>query len=106
MVMNKLLLTGFVVSLLSACVAVPVPSENQPKWCNVPSQKMTLAIVDVAEATNSFRDVGGYLFSPILIPVTAIVSGSYVAANNLYHLGQKHYQCQPDKGGAITPKQQ
>ncbi len=100
--MKKLLPTCLVVSLLSACVTVPVPSDDQPKWCEVSSQKLTLTIVDVAEATNSFRDVGGYIISPILIPVTAIVSGSYVLANNLYHLGQKHYQCQ--KGHSTKPK--
>jgi len=78
---------------MSGCITVPVIVDTHTHQCKISTDMKTLRVVDVAEETNSYYSVSGFLLSPILIPTTAIVSGAYVLVNNVYHLGEERFNC-------------
>jgi hypothetical protein len=51
--------------------------------CELSSDKKVLKIVDVAKATNTFCSISGVVLSPILIPLSGVLSGSYTLVNNI-----------------------
>ena len=77
----------------SGCISVPVTMASHIHKCQISGDMKTLKIVNVAKETNSYYSVSGVLLSPILIPTTAILSGTYVLVNNIYHLGEERYKC-------------
>ncbi len=91
--MLKNTLTLFLLLSLSACITVPVNDNSEQTTCLLSSDKKTLKIVDVAKETNSYYSVAGLVLSPILVPTSAIISGSYVVVNNIYNFGEKKVKC-------------
>ena len=79
--------------ILSSCVVVPTKQTFQETRCEISSDKKTLRVFNVAKETNSYYSLGGLMATPILIPTTAILSGTYVAVNNIYHYGQEQIVC-------------
>ncbi|TPH14052.1 hypothetical protein [Litorilituus lipolyticus] len=91
--MQKLLPSLFTLLCLFSCVAIPVKDESHVNRCELSTDMKTLKIVDVAKETNSYYSVWDYVLSPILVPTTAIISGTYVLVNNTYHLGEEQIKC-------------
>ncbi len=81
------------VTVISSCVAVPVTDASYVGRCGVSPDQNTLKIIDVAKATNSYYSISGYLLTPILLPASVIISGSYVITNNVYYYGKNVVQC-------------
>ena len=81
----------FVFSLCSliACVVLPVTDESRVNKCEISSDRKTLKVVNAFKDTNTYYSISGVL----LIPITGVVSGTYVAINNIYHLGEEKLVC-------------
>ncbi|MBE9489639.1 MAG: hypothetical protein IMY67_05045 [Bacteroidetes bacterium] len=91
-------ITGLLIILsVSSCIAVPINDNKYINRCSISSDRKTLKIIDVAKETNSYYSVSGLLLTPILVPATAIISGSYVLVNNIYHLGNESIECEKNK---------
>ena len=90
---GMLILFITLLSIISGCVVSPASDINYVGRCGVTPDHKTLRIVDVAKATNSYYSISGYLLTPILLPVTAIISGAYVLTNNVYYEGKNIIQC-------------
>jgi hypothetical protein len=91
--MSKFVLLSLVSISLVGCVTVPVPSKIQTARCEISTDRLTLKVVDLAEATDSYYTLEGLLASPILVPTTAILSGAYVLGHNTYHVGEERIVC-------------
>ena len=78
---------------ISGCISVPVNDDRYINKCSISSDRKILRIIDVAKETNSYYSISGIILTPILIPTTAIISGTYVLVNNAYHLGEEKLQC-------------
>jgi hypothetical protein len=74
---------------LSGCIVVPDKDKTHTNKCEISSDKKTLRIVDVAKGTNSYYSIESFW----LLPLTGVVSGTYVAVNNIYHLGEETIVC-------------
>ncbi|WP_372771013.1 hypothetical protein [Pseudoalteromonas sp.] len=83
--------------LLSACVVFPVTDKEATRIakvrCELSSDKKILKVVDVAKETNSFYSVSGIVLSPIILPVSGLLSGSYTLVNNIYFYGEQKIKC-------------
>lgn len=79
--------------LLSACVVFPVTDKEATRiakvCCELYSDKKILKVVNVAKETNSFYSVSGIVLSPIILPVSGLLSGSYTLVNNIYFYGEQ-----------------
>ncbi|WP_286049800.1 hypothetical protein [Rheinheimera sp. KL1] len=67
-------------------------TEKAPTYvnkCEISCDRKTLKVIDASKDTNSYYSVSGL----ILFPVSGIVSGAYVAINNIYHLGEETIVC-------------
>ncbi|WP_139302529.1 hypothetical protein [Thalassotalea sp. PP2-459] len=53
----------------------------------------TLKVVNLMEGDTSFYAWNDEFFSIISMPTSAVVSGVYVAVNNVYHAGEKTIKC-------------
>ncbi|GAA6168416.1 hypothetical protein [Sessilibacter corallicola] len=89
--------------LLSGCIVVPEPVSTSRERCEISSDRKTLRIVDLADETNSYYTIESYLLTPITVLTTGIVSGAYVAVNNIYYLGEKKIVC--DIGKPKNPEE-
>jgi hypothetical protein len=76
--------------LLSGCIVVPKKDSTHPNKCEISSDRKTLKVIDLAKETNSYYSVSGIF----LFPVTGVISGTFVAVNNIYHLGEETIVCQ------------
>jgi len=79
--------------IIISCVAVPVTDVSYVGRCGVSPNQKTLKIIDVAKATHSYYSISGYLLTPILLPTSVVISGSYVLTNNAYYYGKDIVQC-------------
>ena len=95
--MLKQLITLSISLTLCACVVLPVKDKEHVARCELSIDRKTLKVVNVAEETNSYYSIEGYMLSPILIPTSFILSASYVLVNNIYHHGQQKIHCVSDK---------
>lgn len=86
----RLYIALFVTLLLSSCIVVPGKDKSHINKCEISSDKKTLKVIDIAKGTNSYYSVSG-LF---LFPLSAAVSGTYVAVNNVYHFGEETIVCE------------
>ena len=93
----KLALLVMTFVILNGCITVPVKSSEQNKVCELSSDKKTLKVIDVAKETNTFYNVSGIILSPILVPTSAIISGTFVLINNIYHYGEEKIVCETPK---------
>ena len=90
----KIFAAIMLIIFLTGCITVPVNDRSQSKQCYLSSDKKTLKIIDFNEENTGFYySVSGLLLSPILVPTTALISGSYVLVNNIYHLGEEKIKC-------------
>ena len=55
----------------------------------VSCQVKTLKVINGFEDTNTFYSISGL----VLLPISGVVSGTYVAINNVYHLGEETLVC-------------
>ena len=78
---------------VSACVVVPTRDKQAFNQCSISSDKQTLKLVNVAEETETYYSITGIILTPIIIPTSAIVSGTYVLVNNAYNLGEETIIC-------------
>lgn len=76
--------------LLSGCILVPGKDKSHTNKCEISSDRKTLKVMDLAKGTNSYYSISG-LF---LFPLSAAVSGTYVAVNNIYHFGEETIVCE------------
>lgn len=75
--------------LISGCVVVPTDDLSSVNKCEISSDRKTLKIINGFEDTNTYYSISGIL----LIPITGVVSGAYVAINNIYHIGEETIVC-------------
>jgi hypothetical protein len=87
--MNYGLLVFIVAAILSGCMVVPQNDVAKVNRCEISSDRKTLKVINGFEDTNTFYSISGL----VLLPVTGIVSGTYVAVNNIYHLGEERLVC-------------
>ncbi|MDR6983693.1 hypothetical protein J2X32_002329 [Rheinheimera pacifica] len=79
--------------LLSGCVMVPQDDLTKVNRCEISSDRKTLKVVNGFEDTNTFYSISGL----VLLPISGVLSGTYVAVNNIYHLGEERFVCGPEK---------
>ena len=91
--MNNATLTLLASLVLSGCIAVPVPAKNYESRCEISTDRLTLRVIDVAEETDSYYSIEGYILTPILVPTTALILGAFVLVNNIYNLGEEKIVC-------------
>ena len=87
--MKSLVFLILSIPLLSACIVVPDTDTAKVNKCEISSDRKTLKVVNGFEDTNTFYSISGLL----LIPISGVVSGTYVAINNVYHLGEETLVC-------------
>jgi len=86
----KYILSGLLFSfLLTSCVVVPSKDSSSQNKCEISSDKKTLKVIDLAKGTNTYYSISGIF----LLPISGIISGTYVAVNNVYHLGEESIVC-------------
>ena len=78
----------------SGCITVPETDRNYVGKCGVTIDHKVLRIADVSKESNSYYSIGGILLTPILIPLTALISGTYVVINNAYYSAEEILNCQ------------
>lgn len=85
------LLALFILSvpLLSACIVVPQTDTAKVNKCEISSDRKTLKVINGFEDTNTFYSISGL----VLLPISGVVSGTFVAINNVYHLGEETLVC-------------
>lgn len=74
---------------ITACVVVPTTDLSSVNKCEISTGRKTLRIINGFEDTNTYYSISGL----ILIPVTGVVSGTYVVINNIYHMGEEAIIC-------------
>ena len=79
--------------LLSSCMVVPTIDHSYFNRCEISSDRKTLKVIDVAKGSNSYYSISGL----IVYPISGIVSGIYVAVNNVYHYGEEKIVCRSEK---------
>ena len=80
------------ISLLSACIVVPETDTAKVNKCEISSDRKTLKVINGFEDTNTFYSISGL----VLLPISGVVSGAYVAINNVYHLGEETLVCRSE----------
>ncbi len=75
--------------ILAGCVVVQTKDLSVVNKCEISSDRKTLKIINGFDDTNTFYSISGLL----LVPITGVVSGAYVAINNIYHLGEEKIVC-------------
>ncbi len=85
-------LLAALLALSGGCAVVPYPNELYASPCPTTSQRQTLRMVNVLEESRT-DGLGLWLASPVVVPVTAVVSGVYVAANNTYNAAEERLKC-------------
>jgi hypothetical protein len=91
-IINKHVLV-LIVALLSSCIVVPQSAEPQDFQCALSTDKKTLKVINLNDGDANFYAWQDEIFSFITIPSSAIISGVYVAVNNVYHIGEKQIKC-------------
>lgn len=79
--------------LLSSCMVVPTIDYSYANRCEISSDRKTLRVIDAAKGSNSYYSISGL----IVYPISGIVSGIYVAVNNVYHYGEEKIVCRSEK---------
>lgn len=73
----------------TSCIVAPQNVPKKTLHCEISSDQKTLRIIDLTKETHFYYSISG----AILLPITGIVSGTYVAINNIYHLGEETIVC-------------
>ncbi|MFD2167536.1 hypothetical protein ACFSJY_14900 [Thalassotalea euphylliae] len=91
--MHKFLMVLVASLLLQACVFVPERAAQPKNACGLSTELKTLKVVNLMDGDASFYDWQGEMISPLTLPLSAVISGTYVAVNNVYFLGEKQIRC-------------
>ena len=91
--MNRSILTLLLISALSACVVLPEKSHKQVYQCSLSTDKKVLKLVNLTDGNVNFYRWSDEAFAIISVPTSAIISGTYVLVNNVYHIGEKLIKC-------------
>ena len=76
---------------LGGCIVVPEKNVYHTNRCEISSDRLTLRVVDLTKKTNSYRY---YIIDGAwLVPLTGVVSGTFVAVSNIYNLFEKIIVC-------------
>jgi hypothetical protein len=87
--MKNLAAVIFLPFLLAGCIVAPTKDSSRQNRCEISSDRKTLKVIDLAKETNSYYSISGM----VLLPITGVVSGTFVAVNNVYHLGEEAIVC-------------
>jgi len=80
----------FCLLFATGCVAViPITDKTYVAKCEISIDRKTLKVIDLAKETYSYYSIGGLL----LMPISRIVSGTYVAINNTYYSAKEKIVC-------------
>ena len=93
---NKIAILILLLSCTS-CVVLPVNVDSQSYQCGLSTDKKTLKVVNLNDGGTAFYEWQDELFAIISIPTSAIISGTYVLVNNIYHIGEKQIKCDKTK---------
>ena len=94
--MRQRIVSIFIVISFSSCATIPTKVKGHVNKCEISSDKKTLKIIDVAKETHTYYSLSGLILTPIIIPTTTIVSGSYILVNNIYNLAEEKIVCGED----------
>lgn len=75
------------------CVVVPEKDYSQEYECGLSTEMKTLRLVNLTDGSTSFYEWNDEMLAPLTVPVSAVISASYVLVNNVYHLGEKQIKC-------------
>ncbi|MBE1298839.1 MAG: hypothetical protein GJ680_02865 [Alteromonadaceae bacterium] len=81
-------------TILSGCIVVPQTDSTKVNRCEISSDRKTLKVINGFDDANTYYSVSGL----VLVPISGIISGTYVAINNIYHLGEEHIICGSQTG--------
>lgn len=83
----------------TGCVVIPVKSDSetdpQNYQCELSTDMKVLKLVNLTDGDTSFYEWNDEFFAIISVPTSAIISGSYVLVNNIYHVGERKIKCAP-----------
>ena len=80
--------------LLSSCAVIPVTEYKYVEKCGITHDKNTLKLIDVAKETHTYYSVGGLMISPLIVPVSTVLSATYIATNEIYYFGKQLVICE------------
>lgn len=78
---------------LISCIVAPKTTHQKSVTCELSTDRKTLRVVNLAKQTNSYYSLEGLIATPIIYPATALVSGAYAAAYNVYSLSKEQINC-------------
>ncbi|OUS24467.1 hypothetical protein A9Q98_13705 [Thalassotalea sp. 42_200_T64] len=78
---------------LSGCLVVPETDQSQEYQCALSTDKKVLKLVNLTEGDTSFYEWNDEMLAIITVPTSAIISGTYVLVNNVYHISEKLIKC-------------
>lgn len=90
--LNKITTLIFVFTF-SGCVVMPESDKTQNYQCGLSTDKKTLKVVNLMDGDTSFYEWNDEISSIITMPTSAVISGVYVAVNNIYHFGETQIKC-------------
>ena len=73
----------------TSCIVVPQKVPHRINKCEISSDQKTLKVIDLTKETHFYYSISG----AILLPISGVVSGTYAAINNVYHLGEETIVC-------------
>tara|TARA_R110001583_G_scaffold30449_2_gene105224 strand:- start:1678 stop:1956 length:279 start_codon:yes stop_codon:yes gene_type:complete len=91
--MYKLAFLFICVFYLSGCVVVPENSQVDKNSCSMSTNKKYLKVVNLNDNSSTFYEWQDEVFAIVTVPTSAIVSGIYVAINNVIYIGEKLIKC-------------
>ena len=77
----------------NGCVVVPEKDYSKKYQCGLSTEMKVLKLVNLTDGDTSFYEWNDEMLAIITIPTSAIISGSYVLVNNVYHIGEKKIKC-------------
>jgi len=89
---NKIVSLLFLLAC-TGCVVIPVNDNTQKYHCGLSTDKKTLKVVNLNDDGTTFYEWQDEFFAIISLPTSAIVSGTYILVNNIYHIGEKQIKC-------------
>ncbi len=93
MCMRNVITLVCIVLFSSSCVVVPEVADVPQYKCGLSTDQKTLKVVNLMAGDTSFYEWNDEFLSIISMPTSAILSGVYVAVNNVYHIGEKQIKC-------------
>ena len=79
--------------IFTGCVVIPEKDYSLKYKCALSTDKKVLKVVNLIDGDTSFYEWNDELLAIITIPTSAVISGSYVLVNNIYHIGEKKLRC-------------